>query len=251
MRHLKVSLATFFAQARRLIKGIISDAFIRERVVTFGISDSRLEEMDAILRETVEAESEKGFSEGLQYGAKEESETAFEAAESIFKRDKSFLRLALKGNKPLLREILVEVYWKLTEKSRRLKSMREFYDRVLKDEEVVDNMSRFGVGRSVLEQSREIVTDAVKASDLFSKKKAEAQIATAIRNEKLEKLMDVVDQLLISCKYALEDQPYIMEKLGVPVLSPDYARRLRAKRKKEKEAMENAMEETESQVDEV
>ncbi|MCP5049175.1 MAG: hypothetical protein GY940_18545 [bacterium] len=63
--------------------------------------------------------------------------------------------------------------------------------------------------------------------------------------------IDVVDQLLASCTYALEDQPYMMEKLGVPVLSPDYARRLKAKRKKEKEAMENALDETEEPGDEV
>ncbi len=240
MRHLKVSLATFFDRARRLIKGIISDVFIRERIVTFGISNTRLEEMDSILRETVEAESEKGLLTGLQYGARGESEDAFKKAESTFSRDLKFLRLALKNRQPLLREILVEDYWKLKAKSVRLKSMWEFYDRLLRDEEVVENMTRFNLNRDALEQSRQTVMDAVKAADLFSRKKAEAQIATATRNEKLQKLMDVVEQLLVSCTYALDDQPYMMEKLGVPVLSPDYARRLKAKRKKEREAMENA-----------
>ncbi|MCP5047846.1 MAG: hypothetical protein GY940_11790 [bacterium] len=243
MRHLKVSMATFFGRTRRLIKGIISDVFIRERLVSFGISNSRLEEVDTLLRETVESESEKGLLEGLQYGAKEDADDAFEKAESTFKRDKKFLRLALKNNSPLFREILLENYWKIRAKPRRLKCMWEFYDRLLGDEVVVENMKRFGTNREVLEQSRKIVMDAVKASDLLAQKKGEAQIATARRNEKLEKLMDTVDQLLASCTYALEDQPHMMEKLGVPVLSPDYARRLKAKRKKEKEALKE-MDET-------
>ncbi|MCP5049174.1 MAG: hypothetical protein GY940_18540, partial [bacterium] len=56
----------------------------------------------------------------------------------------------------------------------------------LGDEEVVESMTRFNVGRDALEQSRQTVMDAVKASDLFARKKAEAQIATATRNEKLQ-----------------------------------------------------------------
>ncbi len=242
MKHLKVSIATFLQQARRLVKGIISDTFIRQRLIPFGISDSRLEEIDAILRESVEAESEKGFREGLKRGAKVDSDDSFKEAESIFKRHKRFLELSLKNNKGLLRKILVENYWDLTSNPHRLKIMWEFYDRLLGDEEAIKSLFRFGVTREVLEEARKIVMDAVKASDLNAKKRGEAEFATAVRNEKFQKLMDTVDQLLASCTYALEDQPHMMEKLGVPVLSPEYARRLKAKRKKEKEAGEETEE---------
>jgi hypothetical protein len=69
--------------------------------------------------------------------------------------------------------------------------MREVYDRVLADDDVVAGASKYGLTREVLEAGRQKVINAEDAKRKRKKEMGEAEAATERRDASFVKLSDI------------------------------------------------------------
>lgn len=94
-----------------------------------------------------------------------------------------------------------------------------FYNRVQHEQEFLDSLLKFKVTTERLQEEQQTVRDLKKLRDEALKEKGEAQEATRLRNEKLDALDDYCTDLRMLAELALEEQPQLLEKLGILVRS--------------------------------
>ncbi len=97
----------------------------------------------------------------------------------------------------------------------------DFYRSVLNEAEFLGKLAQFKATSERLESEREAVRSLKLLHDDAMKEKGEAQEATRVRNANLDSLEDYCIELRTLAELALEEQPQLMEKLGILVRS-DY-----------------------------
>ncbi len=225
MFYSKKSIGNFLLKSKTLIYGVDEDDFIKQRILPYNFDQLRITECVVIYNEAEKAESVKLQEFGEQLEARVIFEQIMEEAETEYKKNKDFLKLVVRDNPEKQEKLFLKGIPRSQKISDVLISRREVYEWVLSDDEVVQGMSRFGITREALEGARQKVIDAETAKRKYDQERGEAQDATLLRNDAFKKLSDVVDELETVLLYALEDRPQLMEKLGIPVLSPGYKRK--------------------------
>lgn len=233
MIYLRTTIPTFLMDSRALIFGVKEDDFVKERILAYNFDDTRIQECVDAYYGAEKAESDKSKELGEQLEAGEIYDGLIKEAAAIFKKHTAFLKLVLKYNTDKHKKLFLIMNFPTKKMSELLKQMMELYDRVLGDEEIVGKVSKFGFTREHLEEGRNKVVAADEAKRKHWKERGEAQDATLCRDAAFVKLFDLVEELHTVLIYALEDRPQLLEKYGIPVLSPGY------KRKKKDEDSDN------------
>ncbi len=224
MIRIKSTIPEFLRDARALIYGVRDDEFIKQRVLAYNITDEDISNYEAIYTQAEQAESVKSKEVGEQVAASEIADRQIEDAFNSIRKHVDFLKLALRNDDDKYRQVFLAGPPRSKRLSAYLKYMKELYDRVLADAEVVAKIGRYAITNIDLEEGRTKVILASEAKRKHMDEMSEAQDATQQRNLAFEDLKDAVDELKMVCTYALEDRPQMMEKLGVKVLSPGYKR---------------------------
>ncbi len=224
MIYIKGTIPEFLRDARALIFGVRDDEFIKQRVLAYNITDEDISSYEAIYAQAEQAESLKSKEVGEQVAAGEISDRQVEEAYVSIRKHIDFLRLALRNDDDKYRQVFLSGPPRSKRLSAYLKYMKEMYDRVLADAEVVAKVGRYAIANTELEEGRNKVILADEAKRKHMDEMSEAQDATQQRDLAFEALKDAVDELKMVCTYALDDRPQMMEKLGVQVLSPGYKR---------------------------
>jgi hypothetical protein len=237
MIYLRTSIPTFLKNSRMLIFGVRDDTFIKERVLAYNFDDSRIQESVDIYNRAEQAESTKTREFGEQLEAKAQSDMRLEEAEAISRKHSDFLGLALRDEIDKQNKLFLNAQLRSRKLADWFKYVLEFYNRVLEDEDVVTRVGRYGITKENLEEGKQKIIAAQEAKNRHEKEMGEAQDSTLQRDAAFEKLYYVVEELEVICKYALEDRPQLLEKLGINVLSPNYKRENK-KNNREQEAAE-------------
>lgn len=95
----------------------------------------------------------------------------------------------------------------------------DFYNRLLNEADLLINLARFNVTEDQLNDEKDQINDLRTLRNSAISEKGQAQEATRLRNEKLEELTDYCMELKAVAEIALENQPQLLEKLGVVVRS--------------------------------
>ncbi|NIM11484.1 MAG: hypothetical protein GTO45_16310 [Candidatus Aminicenantes bacterium] len=228
MVYLRTSIPTFLADSRALIYGVKADSFIKGRILPYNVDETRITEYVAIYDAAELAESKKSKEFGEQLEASIIFERIFKEAEALFRKHRDFLKLLLKDDIDKQKKLFLVGVPRAKKIADLLKHMREVYFRTLEHDEVVTGVARYGITREDLETGLQKVIEAMDAKEKHNREKGDAEDATLLRDDAFEKLDDVVDELETILYYALEDRPQLLEKLGIPVLSPGYKRRTKS-----------------------
>lgn len=239
----KRNIPEFLKYSKTLIFGVAEDPFIREKILAYNYGEDRVNESVAAYNEAVQAESDKQKEFGEQLEASTIFEEIMDDAVSTFKEHTDFLKLSLKYDVEKQRKLFLIGVPRSARLSEYIKHMREVYDRVLADDDVVAGASKYGLTREALEAGRQKIIDAEDAKRKHQKEMGDAEAATERRDASFVKLSDIVDELETICIHAFKDTPQVLERLGIRVLSPGYKR----KTKKTTEPQEEATETTETQ----
>lgn len=224
MIHLKKSISRFLRDSKALIYGVKQDLFIKERISAYNFDDSRIEDSVKIYEDAAKAESEKSKEYGEQLEARTRFEKVMEKAEYTFRKQAEFVRLSLRNDDEKTNKLFLSREPRTKKLSDVLKYMREFYNRVLADDQVVAGVSRYAITKEDLENGLQSIIEADSAKISHNEEMGEAQDATDLRDEAFNKLIYVTEELEVICTYALEDRPQLLEKLGITVLSEGYKR---------------------------
>lgn len=95
----------------------------------------------------------------------------------------------------------------------------DFYNRLLNETDFVTSLAKFKVTTDRLNAEKTAIDSLKELRNQATIEKGQAQEATRLRNEKLDELDDYTRELKAIAEIALEEQPQLLEKLGVVVRS--------------------------------
>ncbi|UCH96293.1 MAG: hypothetical protein JSV88_05410 [Candidatus Aminicenantes bacterium] len=235
MIHLRTTIPDFLKNSRMLIFGVKEDDFIKQRILEYNFDETRITEAAAAFEEAEKTESNKTLEYGEQLEAKARFDKLMEESEYIFKKHADFIKLALRDDIEKQNLLFITGQPRSQKLIDWFKYVLEFYNRVLGDDDVVGRAAKYGITKEKLEQGRQTITTAQDAKTKHEKEMGEAQDATDQRDTAFEILLYIVEELELICKYALEDRPQLLEKLGIEVLSPGYKKKSKSKKEEETE----------------
>lgn len=203
-------------QCNLRITNSLNDAAIAAAVANFGYPAEKLNEGKALLDEAV-ALSEAFTREHKEVDAAFDEKN--DLKERAHKTYANFIRLgkvALK-NHPKGMAVLEINASKATTMSGWLKQTRSFYNNLLNNADWTTAYGNFGITPEAIQSGLDEVNLVEQQLEVIMREKGDAQNATQQRDAKLEELTNWVNDYETIAKIALEDQPQLLEKLGIVV----------------------------------
>ncbi|MCV9388806.1 hypothetical protein [Reichenbachiella ulvae] len=90
-----------------------------------------------------------------------------------------------------------------------------FYKNAIADEKILSQLAKGGITKEKLEQRLAMVEEVASLLAIQLKEKGEAQEATQIRDKSFEVLMDWYSDFIQIARVALEDNPQMLEIMGI------------------------------------
>ena len=201
---------------RILITNCISHDVIRQVLNEFGYTTEKLQQGLDMYNEVDGLVTEQHEEYNEQYEASNIFYSEWELAKKFSMRTLKFARIAFEGNTKILNDMRAN-----KSRSKRYDvwrvDARAMYDTLLGDDSLINVMLEFGYSIEKLTAEYEDVKKLDTYYNNFMTEKGEAQNSTLIRDEKLQELLVWRGRLVKVARLALEDQPQLLEILGIVV----------------------------------
>lgn len=200
--------------AQVAIDNALNTPDILDALSLFGYTSDRLQQGKALYTTALTAQTTQQLEAGEQRTATAELEAHRAVASATYIRFVKIARVAFK------RDAGIATQLDLNGDRKRalagwLAQAHQFYTNALANPTVLAGFSEFGITPDKLQAGLAEV-QAVEASNLTQEKeKGEAQAATQKRDEALDALQEWLSDYLAIAKVALEDNPQLLEALGV------------------------------------
>ncbi len=196
----------------------IDNALTNEQILTalsdFGYTAERIQQGKALYTTALAAQTTQQMEAGEQKSATAELESTRAVAHTTYMRFVKVARVAFKRDAGIATQLDLG-----GERKRNLASWlaqaNQFYTNALANPAVLEGLGEFGITKKKLQAGLAEV-NAVEASNLTQEKeKGDAQAATQTRDKALDTLQEWLSDYLAIAKVALEDNPQLLEALGV------------------------------------
>ena len=201
-------------EAQVAIDNALTNEQILSALSNFGYTAERIEQGKALYTDAFTAQTLQKLEAGEQKAATAELEAHRAVAHTTYMRLVKIARVAFK------RDVGIATQLDLNGDRKRslagwLAQVNQFYANALANPAVLEGLGNFGITRKKLQAGLAEV-NAVEASNLTQEKeKGEAQAATQTRDAALDALQEWLSDYLAIAKVALEDNPQLLEALGV------------------------------------
>jgi len=189
---------------------------INQRLNECGYTTERLQQGQAKFIEVDGMVNTQKLEYNEQYEASNIFYFEWKLAKKFFMRTLKFARIAFEGNTKILNDMHAN-----KSRSKRYDvwrvDARAMYDTLLGDDSLINVMLEFGYSIEKLTAEYEDVKKLDTYYNNFMTEKGEAQNSTLIRDEKLQELLVWRGRLVKVARLALEDQPQLLEILGIVV----------------------------------
>lgn len=202
-----------------LIDNTISDPVILSGVAVYGYTLEKVKLGKVHLDETAELIVKQGDEDAEQKHADDSFKALRSKIEAQFRKDRKLAKIALE-EEPLLLKVNLGVMGDVSYNFPDLMvELNQFYDNALKSTEIMTAFGELNLSSEKL-QAMQADIAALKSLKLTQKKEmGEAQMATKERDKKLSVLDKWAKRYKKVATIAFEDQPQILEKLGILVRS--------------------------------
>lgn len=214
----KQSIEDHLLAAQVAIHNALDDVELQDYLAEYGYDREKLEAGRVLYQATVVAQQTQQVKYGDQYNATDTVNRLREEADETYMRYVEVARIALRDRRG--------VAAKLNLRGRRKKAIagwivqvRQFYDNLLSDADLMESMAEFGVTQAKLEAGRAQVDAVEEANRIQDKLRGEAQDATQARDAALEALDRWMSDFIAIARLALKERPQLLEKLGIVVPS--------------------------------
>jgi hypothetical protein len=214
----KESLADFSNRMRSVLDNITLSDNISTSLAAFGYDAARLQEGQTLLADLTAADAEQVKEYADQYAATVAVNTALEEADKAYGLHRALAKRLFSKNTQAKRELLLNE----RRPDRRADWLRQagiFYTRLLATPAFVTEMGKFGQTAAGLTAAQTAVASLASLDSNQQKETAEAQEATRQRDEIWAEARVWLVTLLEVSRYALADQPQLLESLGLVTLS--------------------------------
>ncbi|MEL7069858.1 MAG: hypothetical protein AAGN15_14555 [Cyanobacteria bacterium J06581_3] len=208
------SIDTFLSQAQLAIDNSLNNPQILAAVKDFGYDTKRLNQGKALYNALAAAQLEKSSESGEQISASEAVQAQWETSKKSYMRLVKVARVALKKEGGAISQLALSGKRKES-LSGWLSQANQFYQNALSSPAILKALKEFGITDKKLTAGLQEVK-AVEAANLAQEKeKGEAQAATQKRDAALDAMQDWLSDYLAIAKVALEEEPQLLEGLGV------------------------------------
>jgi hypothetical protein len=214
MSKLKVSLEDRLHAADLAIGGALADADVQSHLSAFNWDAQRIQQGKALYNTAQQLVQKQRAEYGDQYNATEALNAVWKEADAAYMRYLKVARVALKNDTGAWQKLDLNGERKQT-LSGWLKQARQFYAGALGDATLLTKLGECGITLAKLTAGSAQVDSVEAASVTQAKERGEAQDATKARDAALESLDDWMSDFIAIARVALEDQPQLLEKLGI------------------------------------
>ena len=208
------SIDTFLSEAQLAIDNSLNNPQILAAVKDFGYGTERLNQGKALYNALAAAQLEKSSESGEQISASEAVQAQWEMAKKSYMRLVKVARVALKKEGGAIAQLALSGKRKES-LSGWLSQANQFYQNALSSPAILKALKEFGITDKKLKAGLKEI-EAVEAANLVQEKeKGEAQAATKRRDAALDAMQDWLSDYLAIAKVALEEEPQLLEGLGV------------------------------------
>lgn len=183
---------------------------------TLGVDSAYLDNRETLYNEVInllENQKKEQQEESLAYDNFYEAKSD---CEEKYKRNRKIIKMASRSDKNLQDRIKIYVRRERNIEEW-LKQTIEFYNLVLNESDFLNSFSRFGITTDKLTEDKQAIESLKSLRNEAMSEKGQSQEATRLRNAKMEELEDYCYELKTLATIALEDQPQLLEELGILV----------------------------------
>ena len=213
------SINTLLSQAQLAIDNALNNPQILKYLSDFGYSSVRIQQGKKLYNVAAAAQLAQQMEAGEQVSATTVVNDAWENAKKTYSRMIKVARVAFKRNSG----VAVQLDLNGTRKkslSGWLAQANQFYQNALGDRTILSGLKEFGMTEQKLKAGLAELTVVEQANLAQEKEKGEAQAATQTRDTALDELQDWLSDYLAIAKVAMEEEPQLLEGMGILVRSP-------------------------------
>ena len=208
------SIDTLLSDAQLAINNALNNPTVLGYLSDFGYTSAKLQQGKKLYNLAAAAQLAQQTEAGEQVSATTEVNSAWEQAKKTYSRMLKVARVAFKRNSG----VAVQLELNGTRKkslSGWMAQANQFYQNALGDKAVLTALKEFGITERKLKAGLAELAVVEKANLAQEKEKGEAQAATQKRDAALDALQDWSSDYLAIAKIALEEEPQLLEGLGV------------------------------------
>jgi hypothetical protein len=200
--------------AQVAIDNAISNETLKTALAAFGYDDVKLDIGKALYNDAVAKQNKQKQEYGEQFEATDALDLAKSNTNTAYMRDVKVARIALKGQRGSWQSLDLDGRRKQTY-SGWASQASVFYTNALADNSVKTSLSKFGMTEQILTDGLSTVQDVEAKLAAQLKEKGDAQDATQTRDKAFDLLADWMSDFIAIARIALEDQPQMLEVLGI------------------------------------
>ncbi|MEL6603524.1 MAG: hypothetical protein AAFP20_09910 [Cyanobacteria bacterium J06614_10] len=208
------SIDTLLSQAQLAIDNALNNPKILDYLSDYGYTTARIQRGKKLHNTAAAAQLAQTTEAGEQLSSTATLNEAWETAKKTYIRFVKVARVAFKRNAGASTQLDLNGSRKRT-LSGWMAQATQFYKSAFASKAILKDLSEFGITEQKLKAGLNQIA-AIEAANLAQEKeKGEAQAATQARDAALEDLQDWLSDYLAIAKVALEDDPQLLEGLGV------------------------------------
>jgi hypothetical protein len=204
--------------AQVTIDNALGNSAISEAVANFGYNKTKLLAGKALYETALKLHNRQKVEYGEQYAATSELETALSKADKMYMVHLKVARIALRKQISAAEALRLNGQRKKTY-SGWIEQTTLFYENALASAEIKAALAGFGIDLVKLKAGEAAVNEVRSLLAAQLKEKGEAQAATKARDEALDALMEWFSDFIVIARIALENDPQLLEILGIVVES--------------------------------
>lgn len=197
-----------------LINNSITDRGIADALNNYGYSPEKMnaikdfyEEVDALVKDQLK-------EYGDQYEASAELESLWMKANKVYTKTLKIARLTFKDNLSAQSALLLQGGRKKSLYGW-LEQSQTFYNNLKNNEEFLKEMANYAYTPEKLAAEKALIDKLEVTKYKQEKEKGNAQQTTFDRDNKIDKLDEMVSMLKVVLRISLEDKPQWLEKVGI------------------------------------
>lgn len=218
-------ISQLLVRSKEMLNVALADEDIRQAILRYNYTDNVLkggqevlEAGDQLSKACIRAAGEKN-----ELGAR--GEDARKSTQSLFSEHIRLTRLALRENP----EKLDKLIGNNRKIHRRLKDwifqVEQFYTQAVTDEDLLQRLARYGITADKLAEGLEKTRQLHQARESHNRFKGKSQDMKMRRDKAIRDVRKWMAEFIQVCRLALKENPQLLEKLGIVVLSPGYRRK--------------------------
>lgn len=204
--------------AQVAIDNALGNPAISKALAAFGYDETKLSAGKALYETALNLHKQQKKEYGEQYAATGELNAAFNSANKTYMLNLRVARVALRTQAVAAEAMRLNGRRKKTYAGW-VEQATLFYGNALDNAEIQATLAEFGIDEKKLKAGQAAVQEVQTLLKAQLTEKGEAQGATEARDEALEALMDWLGDFFAIARIALEDDPQLLEMLGIVVES--------------------------------